>query len=142
LRGASLVPLLGTDLAAVELTAAWIHGALPTPPARHTVRRAKAGRRHLCDRRLVYRDARIRPEDLVRCGGAPVSTPIRTLTDLCRRPDAASHRAATQLVESGLASASVACAWFEARPTFPYRTSALALLRPLCERPNPSITRR
>src|SRR5688572_32502849 len=57
LRAGSLTALLGDTLAATHLSAAWVHGALPDPPARHTVQRAVARRRHrLPGRHLVYRD--------------------------------------------------------------------------------------
>ena len=47
LRAGSLTPILGDTLAATHLTAAWIHGGLPLPPARHTVQRAVPRRLHL-----------------------------------------------------------------------------------------------
>ena len=57
LRAGSLRGILGDTLAATHLTAAWIHGALHEPPARHTVQRAVPRRlHHVIGRRLVYRD--------------------------------------------------------------------------------------
>ena len=46
LRAGSLARILGDTLAATHLSAAWIHGALPEPPARHTVQRAVPRRLH------------------------------------------------------------------------------------------------
>lgn len=85
LRAASLLPVVDERLAATHTTAAWIHGALEEPPARHTVQRAVARRiHHVLDHRLAYRDACVEPRDLVRLGGVLVTTRARTLADLTR----------------------------------------------------------
>lgn len=85
LRAASLATILGDLLAATHVSAAWVHGALTVAPPRHTVQRAVAHRiRHVVDRRLVYRDARVEPRDLVRVGGVLVTRTARTLADLVR----------------------------------------------------------
>lgn len=86
LRAASLSPLLGVRLAATHLSAAWIHGVIDDPPARHAVQRAVDHRiRIVTDHRLVYRDGCVEPGDLVRIGGVLVTTPVRTLADLARQ---------------------------------------------------------
>src|SRR6478609_127580 len=85
LRAGSLSGILGDVLAATHLSATWIHGALPAPPARHTVQRAVARRlHHIPDRRLVYRDLAVDPADLQLVSGVLVTSPVRTLADLSR----------------------------------------------------------
>jgi hypothetical protein len=86
LRAASLSRIAGQLLAVTHLSAAWVHGALDEPPARHTVQRAAAHRiHHVIDRRLVYRDGRIPARDLVSIGGVRISSRARTLADLARQ---------------------------------------------------------
>jgi hypothetical protein len=85
LRAASLALLLGDRLAATHVSAAWVHGALDRPPARHTVQRAVSHRiHHVLDHRLAYRDASVEARDLVRIGGVLVTRWARTLADLVR----------------------------------------------------------
>ena len=94
LRAGSLTGLLGDTLAATHLTAAWVHGVLSEPPSPHTVQRAVPRRlHHVPSRHLVYRDLAVDPADLVSIGGIRVTTPVRTLEDLCRVGDDAHTRA-------------------------------------------------
>lgn len=134
MRAASLRPLLGDTLAAVELSAAWIHGALGEPPARHTVRRATPQRlHHVISRRLRYHDARIDPDDVIRCGGVRVTTPARTLADLARRADPPSRAAALAMLR-GCAQAGDAIEWLDRHRSLPHRRTALVLLDELARR--------
>ena len=83
MRAASLRPVLGDALAAVGLTAAWVHGALDDPPARLTAQRALADRgRRPSTRVLHVRDALLPDADQEWRGGVRVSTAARTLVDL------------------------------------------------------------
>ncbi|WP_261164034.1 type IV toxin-antitoxin system AbiEi family antitoxin [Microbacterium sp. Marseille-Q6965] len=83
LRAASLAPLLRPGLAAVGLTAAWIHGALATLPQPCQAQRATAGGgRRVGSGRLRIRDALLPVEEQQEVGGVRVSTPARTLVDL------------------------------------------------------------
>jgi len=85
LRAGSLRDLVGTNLALTHESAAWVHGAIPEPPARHSVQRCVAARpHHILDRRLQYRDLRLPPRDVVLIAGVAVTTPVRTLVDLVR----------------------------------------------------------
>ena len=130
LRAGSLVGILGATLAATHLSAAWIHGALPEPPARHTVQRAVAHRLHrIPDRRLVYRDLTVDPADLVRVGGVYVTTATRTLADLSRVDDDAHLRAAQLLAETDPALTAEAIAWLEDHRLLPHRHAGIAVLR-------------
>lgn len=132
LRAGSLGGLLGETLAATHLSASWIHGAGNEPPPRHTVQRAVAHRlHHVIDRRLLYRDPRIDPADLIEVGGVWVTTPVRTLADLSRVSDD-EHRTAARLLAGllpGLAAATAA--WLSSRGALPHKRVALALLHEL-----------
>ena len=140
LRAGSLRSLLGENLAATHLSAAWIHGALPDPPARHTVQRAVARRLHqVIGRRLLYRDLRVDPEDLVRICGVWVTVPVRTLADLSRVGDDDHTRAATMMADAAPALAGEAVTWLETHGALPHKRAALTLLRSLAARdPQPS----
>jgi len=131
LRAGALAPLLGDTLAATHLTAAWIHGGIPHPPARHTVQRAVERRLHLVpDRHVVYRDLSVQPEDVDLIGGVRVTTPVRTLIDLARTTDAVHARAACQLALVHPAAVARAIARLE-HGRLPHKNAALRVLRPI-----------
>ncbi len=130
LRAGSLAPVVGEFLAATHLSAAWVHGALADPPARHTVQRAVARRlHHVIGRRFRYRDPRIDEEDLVRIAGVRVTAAARTLADLARTPDDECRRAAALLAVRDPASVPAALEWFDRHGVVPYKRPAQALLR-------------
>lgn len=128
LRAGSLTSLLGDTLAATHLTAAWVHGAIPDPPSKHTVQRAVQRRLHHSPaRHIVYRDGAVDPQDLALIGGVLVTTPLRTLVDLSRVSDE-SHRRAARLIagsEDGLAEAAIRRL---SAGALPHKRAALALL--------------
>ena len=128
MRARSLVPLLGTRLAATHTTAAWIHGALADVPWRVDVQRASARRIHAVhNRRLVYRDLRLDPEDTVLIASVAVSSVQRTIADLARSPE---HRDALDAMLTEFpAAAGAALTWFEDHPRYPGARSARATLR-------------
>ncbi|QAY61269.1 hypothetical protein ET475_15625 [Microbacterium protaetiae] len=114
LRGGSLRPLLGDTLAATTLTAAWIHGAAPSPPARYRVQRATDYRlHHVIDRRLDYHDTPVPMRDLVRIGGVWVTTAVRTLIDLARAGSEADCAAAQTLLRGGEVTVGESMRWLE-----------------------------
>jgi hypothetical protein len=85
LRAASLRPLLGATAAATRRTAAWVHGAVGEPPARHTVQRISATRRHhVAGPRVTYSDQLLGADQVMRMGPVAVTILERTLTDLLR----------------------------------------------------------
>jgi len=134
LRAASLATLLGDTLAASHLTAAWVLGGIDEPPARHTVQRAVPRRlHHVVDRRLVYHDPFVPPEDLRRVGGVPVTTPSRTAADLARTPGGAHAVALRTWMQRDPAIADGARAWFVERARIPHRRRAEALIAALQE---------
>lgn len=130
LRAGSLAVVLGDSLAATHLTAAWVHGALPSPPTRHTVQRAVARRLHrVPDRRVIYRDIAVDPADLLLVGGVWVTTVARTLADLSRVDDPLHTRAARLLASAEPGSADEAVSWLEAHRPLPHLSAALDRLR-------------
>lgn len=136
LRAGSLGRLLGHTLAASHLSAAWIHGALDDPPARHTVQRAVPHRVHVSfDRRFVYRDPAIGPGDLVLVGGVRVTSPVRTVVDLARTVDAVHADAARRMVRAAPPLAGEALARLAGSGPFPRKRAATSLLRELAATP-------
>ncbi|WP_375384352.1 type IV toxin-antitoxin system AbiEi family antitoxin [uncultured Microbacterium sp.] len=132
LRAGSLAELLGDTLAATHLTAAWVHGALPDPPARHSVQRCVPQRlHHVFGRRIVYRELRVDDRDLQRIGGVLVTSPARTLADLARVCDDQHIRAARALAEGLPALAADALAWMSTQGSLPHKRPAMTLLREL-----------
>lgn len=130
LRAGSLRDTLGDSLAASHLTAAWVHGALPVAPVRHTVQRAVDRRlHHVFGIRLLYRDGRIPDDDLQLVGGVRVTSPARTLADLARVPDDAHTAAAHLLAGSRAGLAHDAIAWLDAQGPLPHKRTAVSLLR-------------
>lgn len=130
LRAGSLRGILGDTLAATHLTAAWIHGALHEPPARHTIQRAVSRRvSHLPGGvRFVYRDLAVDPGDLSELGGVRVTTPVRTLADLSRVPEDAYLQAARRLAAEVEGLVDQAVAWLDARGPLPHKKAARAVL--------------
>jgi hypothetical protein len=135
LRAGSLAGILRDSLAATHLSAAWVHGAIDEPPARHTVQRAVPRRVHqLIDRRASYRDPEIPEHDLWRVGGVLVTSPQRTLADLARVPDDRHAEAARALAEAVPGLARQAIDWFDGRTPVPHKRAAVAFLRGLAAR--------
>lgn len=121
MRAASLRSILGDRLAASLVSAAWIYGALLTPPHRHTASRAVARRvTKVVSRRVILHDLRLSAEDLVEIGGIFVTSPRRTLIDLARRSDSADAASAAQgMVAVAPHLGSQALAWVRARRRLP-----------------------
>ncbi|GAA3208907.1 hypothetical protein [Microbacterium terregens] len=135
LRAGSLRGILGETLAATHLSAAWVHGALHAPPARHTVQRAVSRRLHqVIGRRLLYRDLSVDPSDMMRISGVWVTDPVRTLADLSRIADDEYAQAARLLADSVPGLAAGAMAWLASHGALPNKRSALAFLRGLAAR--------
>lgn len=142
LRAASLTEILGTALAATHMSAAWVHGALADPPARHTVQRAVPRRlHHVLGRRIVYRDLCVDSADLQLIGGVRVTSPVRTLADLARIPDDLHAEAARRLADLAPGLALESAAWIKARGVLPHKRSALAFLAGLSARYQEDVAR-
>ena len=82
-RAAALSPILTPGYAASGPTAAWVHGVGDAPPSRHHIQRAVDHRPRIEQRReVIAHEGRIPPADLIFVAAVPVTTPLRTLTDL------------------------------------------------------------
>ena len=140
-RAGSLAETLGETLAATHLSAAWVHGGLPSPPSRHTVQRAVPRRIHVRpDRRVVYRDLQVPADDLQLIGGVLVTTPERTLADLARVGDDEHTAAARLLTDVDTDAADRAIARLEAG-ALPHKRSALSCLRGIVAARQDDVTR-
>ncbi|MEO7372295.1 MAG: type IV toxin-antitoxin system AbiEi family antitoxin [Terrimesophilobacter sp.] len=85
LRAAALSSITPARYIAEQRTAAWVHGALRSPPAVHQFcvaahARAKPRQR----RRMIVREVEIDDSEIQPCGGITVTTPLRTVVDLAR----------------------------------------------------------
>lgn len=151
MRAASLRPLLQPGgrsvLAAVLLSAAWVHGAIPEPPARHCIQRAVDRRiRARAGPRAVFRDVPVPDDDLLVLGGVLVTTPARTLGDLARTETPAGDPAVTDAIDvlaAGPGAARDAIIRLALAPALPGKRTALTRLRALerrYEQPEP-VTR-
>ena len=132
LRAASLLALAGTDLAAILESAAWIHGALDDPPARHRLQRTSARRLHEpIGRRFVYRDPQLPAADLVRVGDVWVTTLPRTVADLARSGTESARRALRCFADRDRRALDDGCGWLRAAVRVPHKRAALELLEDL-----------
>ncbi|MCR2800846.1 type IV toxin-antitoxin system AbiEi family antitoxin [Microbacterium sp. zg-Y818] len=130
LRAASLAPLVGQTLAATHLSAAWVHGVLDTPPARHAVQRVVARRLSpSLDARVRYSDVRLDAADADVIGGVAVTSPTRTLADLARSRDAAHRDVAVRMMTIAPHLRDEALAWLAAAGPVPDKRAAVAFLR-------------
>jgi len=84
-RAVALRSIAPEGLIAEQLTAAWVHGALPSPPARHQFCadiRARVRPTH--PGRMSVREVVIQEHEIERIGPLRVTTPLRTVVDLLR----------------------------------------------------------
>ncbi|MCW4384325.1 hypothetical protein OH146_00900 [Salinibacterium sp. SYSU T00001] len=85
LRARSLASMIQPRIIAERATAAWIHGAIPRPPAIHELCVSLAARsRASASRRFVLREVVITPLEVQEIAGVAVTTPLRTAIDLIR----------------------------------------------------------
>lgn len=84
-RARSLAPYCDKRLIVEQLSAAWVWGALASPPLRHELCASLGARsRSVHPPRLVVREVVISEGDWVELGGVRVTTPMRTAIDLAR----------------------------------------------------------
>jgi hypothetical protein len=132
LRAASLFSVAGTDLAAILESAAWIHGALDDPPARHRLQRVSARRLHEpIGRRFVYRDPQLPASDLLRVGDVAVTTPARTVADLARSGTESARHALRGFADRDPDVLDDGCGWLWGAVRVPHKRAALSLLEDL-----------
>lgn len=126
MRARSLAPVVGRRVAAVRLTAAWIHGGVLVEPSVHHVQRADRRRlRVRYDARVVYHDTLLDPADTVEIAGVCVAEPSRTLADLARVGDVDAARAWTR---TDPVLAERARDWVARHPRIPHGRRALEVL--------------
>lgn len=133
LRAGALRGLVGAGVAVTRVSAAWVHGAVPDPPARHCVQRRTARRiTAVVDARLDYRDVRLPPSDVMVISGVAVTIPVRTLVDLVR--ELVAHEEADPSAVDALCLwqpelVPAAVAWLERSGPVHFKRPALAFLR-------------
>ncbi len=126
LRAASLRALAGTRLAVVLESAAWVHGVLDDPPARHRMQRASPRRLHEpIARRFVYRDPQLPVADLLVIGGVAVTSAGRTVADLARSDDASAARALNAYAERDPEALASGARWLRTTGRVPHKRAAL-----------------
>lgn len=92
-RAASLRSICGSRLVVGSWSAAWVYGALPEPPSRHSVMRGAAHRvGNLIDRRAIFHDVGVEDRDVSDVEGVLVTSPLRTVIDVARRIRDPEHR--------------------------------------------------
>ncbi len=132
LRAASLRCLIPSAVALTRASAAWVHGAIPTPPARHTVQRMAHARIHLPGPRLAYRDRPLPHSDVVTISALSVTTAVRTLADVARdvcRGDVGARPLLQALMAWRPALAVDSARWLDRAGPLPFKRPAAALLR-------------
>ncbi len=88
LRAAALAAILPPRIIVERRSAAWVWGALATPPRSHEVcARIGARTRPPASLRLVLREVVLAENELLRLAGIEVTTPLRTILDLARFSD-------------------------------------------------------
>lgn len=133
-RMRSLAHILSPGYAASGPTAAWVHGIGDLPPVCHHVQRVSANRPRVRPlRNVVVHERRIDDGDVETIAKMPITTTLRTLTDLVLSAD---HDAESAVWMRRLARAaprlvSQVRAEIEARPRMPGRRAALAALESL-----------
>ena len=87
-RAAALEPVVSPGYAASGPTAAWVHGIGDAPPLRHHIQRAVDRRPRVQPRHnVIVHEGRVPSDDLMLIARMPVTTPLRTLTDLVLSSD-------------------------------------------------------
>ncbi|CAN5199608.1 hypothetical protein BH11ACT5_BH11ACT5_07550 [soil metagenome] len=127
-RASALLSGLGSKLIAEQLSAAWVWGALDSPPTPLQFCVATGSRvSHSPARWMTVREVVIDPDELVDLGGPLVTDPTRTLVDLARFGAAFDFGVARRLIAAG-ASVERALASVVARRNLPNKKTTLGRL--------------
>lgn len=127
MRARALRPVLGDTLAAVRLTAAWVHGWISVAPVRHDVQRATERRLHrMPDRALDYHDLRLAVADTISIAHVSVSSQTRTVVDLART--GAQHELIANVLAAAPELRASATQWLTDHPRFPGARAARSVL--------------
>lgn len=85
LRALALARIAPPRVIAERLTALWIYGVLPAPPARHTLCMANSTRARVPPSlRWLVRECALRDGDVLLIGTTPVVTPLHAAVDVLR----------------------------------------------------------
>lgn len=91
-RALAVQPVLGPRMIIERHSAAWVHGALDTPPRLHTVAVRYANRSNASRDLANVREVVVRPGDTTTIAGLEITTCLRTAIDLARDRDFTSAR--------------------------------------------------
>lgn len=83
-RALAVQPVLARRMLIERHSAAWVHGALHTPPRLHTVAVRYAHRSSASRDLATVREVVVRPGDTMTIAGLEITTPLRTAVDLAR----------------------------------------------------------
>jgi hypothetical protein len=83
-RALAVRPVLARRSIVERHSAAWVHGAVTTPPRLHTIAVRYANRSSASRHLAVVREVALRPGDTMTIAGIEVTTPLRTAIDLAR----------------------------------------------------------
>jgi hypothetical protein len=84
IRALAVQPVLGHRMIIERHSAAWVHGALDTPPRLHTIAVRYAHRSNASRDLATVREVVVRPGDTTLIAGLEITTPMRTAADLAR----------------------------------------------------------
>jgi len=131
LRAAAVHAEVSGRLIAEQLSAAWVWGAVDTPPVRHQFCVATASRvSHSPARWMTLREVIINEDEISDLGGFLVTTPDRTVIDLVRFSESfgAIERAIIRRLAGGGVSLEAAAETVRRRRNLPSKRRALARL--------------
>ncbi|WP_052521168.1 type IV toxin-antitoxin system AbiEi family antitoxin [Agreia bicolorata] len=83
-RALAVHPVMARRTIIERHSAAWVHGALSTPPRVHTIAVRYANRSSASRHLAVVREVALRPGDTMMIDGIEITTPLRTAVDLAR----------------------------------------------------------
>lgn len=130
-RVSSLGHILLPGYAASGPTAAWVHGAGSSSPARHHLQRITTHRQRVdTPRGVTLHDGLLAPDEFAPVGGIAVTTPLRTLIDLALAASSDRTTAGWARIYAAYREELVipAIAHLEARQRLPRKRAALVLL--------------
>ncbi|WP_353814215.1 type IV toxin-antitoxin system AbiEi family antitoxin [Agromyces sp. SYSU T00266] len=132
LRAAAVAPGLPSPFVIERRSAAWVHGAVPTPPpiaeccVPHSARVSMRSLPHA----MLLREVAIAPADIVVIGGVRCTTPDRTIYDLVRdaEPVAGVVAIVAALLGADACAAERVRSRLELAHRLPHKAAALARL--------------
>jgi hypothetical protein len=128
-RADSLAHYCDDRLIVEQHSAAWVWGALPSPPARHELCASVGARsRSVHTHRLLVREVVITPTDWMQIGRVRVTTPLRTVSDLSRFSESYDHALVEQLLTLHGLTVDDVVADLTSRRNLPRKKIALARL--------------